>query len=91
VKGNSGNCPDSFMDVFVQLHTTLREQLANKEVRWFEQKLPHGSSVNELLETLKLNAPGESLIIVINGKVVSLDDALADGDKIDIIPAISGG
>jgi sulfur carrier protein ThiS len=79
------------MNVFVQLHTTLREQMVNKDLRWMEQELPPGSDVNRMLEKLRLNAPIESLIVVINGKVVSLDDPLGEGDKIDIIPAISGG
>lgn len=40
---------------------------------------------------LKSGCPVGSVIAVRNGKVLGLQDAVVDGDVIDVYPALSGG
>jgi sulfur carrier protein ThiS len=79
------------MIVMVHLHTTIRDRLSQRYKRQFEMELVTNSRVNNLLEMLQIEISEDALIIVVNGKVVSISDTLKNGDRVDIIPAISGG
>jgi sulfur carrier protein ThiS len=79
------------MIVMVHLHTTIRDRLSQRYKRQFEMELVTNSRVNNLLEMLQIEISEDALIIVVNGKVVSISDTLKNGDRVDIIPAIAGG
>lgn len=57
---------------------------SNKEL---EQKF--NGRVQELIEVLGLNP--ESVLVVKNGELATLDEELSDTDKIKILSVISGG
>lgn len=48
------------------------------------EKILEKCTVSHAVET-------EGIIAVVNGKVLSADDLVADGDVINVFPAISGG
>ena len=50
-----------------------------------------GATLAEVLAELRIELPLEGLLLVINGRLVDVDTAIADGDVIDLIPALSGG
>ena len=56
-----------------------------------ELKLEPGATVASVLEKLGLTEDDESVMLVVNRRMVSADQPLADGDEIGLMPAISGG
>lgn len=52
-------------------------------------ELPLGTRIEDLLEELDKNH--ETVVVKRNEKIVPEDEALDDGDKITIIPVVSGG
>ncbi len=79
------------MKVDVHLHTVLQRQTPEGMVRRLELTLPPQSTVNDLLSHLAIDFPLESLLLVVNGRLVEEDHVLQEGDKINLMPAISGG
>jgi sulfur carrier protein ThiS len=77
--------------VTVHFHTILQRQTPEGRVTHAEIDLPDGSTLADLLDGLALPLGGDDLLLVINGRTVTPDHTLAPGDKIDLIPAISGG
>ena len=75
----------------VQLHTTLQRQSAQGMIRRVEISLPPGSTLADLLKTMEINIDPNSLLLVINGKLVDFSEELKDLDVVDLIPALSGG
>jgi molybdopterin converting factor small subunit len=55
-----------------------------------ELELPDGSTIEDLLEHLKLGK-ANGLITFINGRAQSRDFSLSEGDEIGIFPPIGGG
>jgi molybdopterin converting factor small subunit len=56
----------------------------------FAHDLPDGATVQTLVNRLRV--PDEmATVIVINGRNADLDDPLAEGDRVTLIPPLSGG
>ena len=79
------------MNVTVHLHTILQRQTPEGLVRQLELSLPANSTVNDLLAQMEIDFPLDSLLLVVNGRLVELDHMLVEGDKVNLMPAISGG
>ena len=79
------------MNVAVHLHTVLQRQTPEGLVRRLELSLPPQSTVNDLLAQMEIDFPLDSLLLVVNGRLVEEDHILAEGDKVNLMPAISGG
>ena len=79
------------MVVQVHLHTVLQYQAATGRVSSLELQLPEGACVADVLRELDIQMAPEALILVINHRVVDVQAPLADGDRLDVVPAISGG
>ncbi len=75
----------------VHLHTTLQRKSTQGMIRCLEISLPPGSSLADLLKTMEINTDPNSLLLVINGKLVEPNAELKDLDVVDLIPALSGG
>ncbi|MEW5868970.1 MAG: MoaD/ThiS family protein [Chloroflexota bacterium] len=75
----------------VHLHTILQQQTPQGMVRKLSVKLPEQSTLAVLLDTLKIELPVDALLLVVNGRVADLEQALCDGDEINLMPALSGG
>jgi molybdopterin converting factor small subunit len=56
----------------------------------FEQELPEGSTLNDLLGHLELDRK-EAAIIFVNARNRELGYRLAEGDQVGIFPPVGGG
>lgn len=79
------------MIVTVHLHTILQRQTPEGLVDRLDVNLPSGVTLAGLLQQLEIELAPEFLLLVINGRVASLDDILQDGDEVNLMPALSGG
>ncbi len=79
------------MNVEVNLHTTLQRQTPEGAQRCIDLDLPEGSTLAAVLERLEIPLDPENLLLVVNGKVVEAVYQLAEGDRVNLIPAMSGG
>ncbi|GAP15816.1 sulfur transfer protein [Longilinea arvoryzae] len=79
------------MIVLIRLHTTLQRVSPDQKTGLLEMALPPGACVQDVLARLNLTANDADLLLVLNRRVVDADAWLADGDRLDLIPAISGG
>ena len=79
------------MVVTVHLHTTLQRQMPKGAVRRLEVTLPAGSTLADLLVRLEVEPNQDSILLVINGRQADASQALAGGDEVHLIPALSGG
>jgi sulfur carrier protein ThiS len=79
------------MNVSVHLHTVLQRQTPEGLVRQLELSVPPQSNISDLLTQLEIDFPLDSLLLVVNGRLVEEDHVLQEGDKINLMPAISGG
>lgn len=52
-------------------------------------KLTPDSKITDLLEELDQNP--ETVVVRLNGKIVPAEEKLEDGDKLEIVPVVSGG
>ena len=58
---------------------------------WLELPLPDPTSLVELVRQLGL-PEGEIAVVAVNGRAVSLEDALvSDGDRVELYPPLGGG
>ncbi len=62
--------------------------------RWssgrLEVEVPEGATVADLIQSLDVDAHLVCLVSV-NGRAVEQSAALADGDRVDLIPPVTGG
>ncbi len=79
------------MDVTVHLHTVLQRQTPAGLVRQLDLEIPANSTMEALLERLAIDFPLESLLLVVNGRLVEPGHILQAGDRVNLMPAISGG
>ncbi len=79
------------MVLTVELHTVLREQVHPEAGGPLQVDLPAGSTLADLLRHFSIILPVDALILVVNGRVAGVDTPLHPGDRVDLIPAISGG
>ena len=79
------------MKITVHLHTILQRQTPAGLVGRLEVSLAPGSTLNDLLTHLEIGLTLEQLLLVVNGRMAELVQALHDGDVVNLMPAISGG
>jgi sulfur carrier protein ThiS len=77
--------------VTVHLHTTLQRPTPTGALRRLEVTLPAGGTLADLLARLEVHPPPDALLLVINGRQADASQALAEGDEVHLIPALSGG
>ena len=80
-----------FMHVSVYLHTILQRQTPQGIVRQLEVTLPPGSNLLDLLSELLIELNPDQIMLVVNGVMVDEHTVLSDGDRVNLMPAISGG
>ncbi len=79
------------MKVTVHLHTILQHQTPDGMLRQMEVDLASGGTLAMLLQHLEVELDPEHLLLAVNGRVAGLDQALKEGDQVNLMPAISGG
>lgn len=79
------------MKISVQLHTTLQKQTPEGLIDSVEVDLPLGSTLLDLIAELDINYSLDALLLVVNGRVAEPNQALKAGDRVNLMPAISGG
>lgn len=79
------------MIVTVHLHTILQRQTPDGIVDRLEVALPQGSTLADLLRQVGVEMNPDALLLAVNGRVADLDALLSQGDRINLMPAISGG
>ena len=76
------------MNVTVKLHGPFRIGRFKEEVRGF----PPGATPRTVAEALRLPAAlVDTGIVLIGGVHARLDDPLADGDELSLLPPLEGG
>jgi len=79
------------MVVTVHLHATLRMKTDDGVVDRLRLEVPDDATFRNLLDHLGLAQLSEHVVFVLNGRIAEVGEALADGDEIRLMPAISGG
>jgi sulfur carrier protein ThiS len=79
------------VEVSVQLHTILGRETPDGILRKLKVELPDNSSVEDLVQQLGIELRLESLLLVVNGRMVEGHTLLQPGDRVSLMPAISGG
>ena len=79
------------MKIEVQLHTILQRQTTEGLQRCIDLEMPPGSTLRDLMDRLEIQLEPENLLLVVDSKVVDETHVLAEGEKVDLIPAMSGG
>ena len=79
------------MVITVQLHTTLQRQTPEGWVRSLEVNMPDRGTISDLIDQLGITLTPDALLIAVNGRVAELQQELANGDQVNLMPAISGG
>ena len=79
------------MVITVHLHTILQRQTIEGPVRILDVKTPGGTNLADLLAQLEIKLSPESLLLVVNGRLVDLEHELQEGDVVNLMPALSGG
>ena len=79
------------MIITVQLHTTLQRRTPEGWIRSLDVLLPEGGTIADIIEQLGITLSPDALLIAVNGRVAELNQKLADGDQVNLMPAISGG
>ena len=79
------------MVVEVQLHTILQRQTPQGNLRRLDVHLPQGCAIQDLLDELEIELAPDALLLVVNGRMVEVDYILSDGDRVNLMPALSGG
>lgn len=79
------------MLVSVYLHTILQRQTPDGIIRQLEVTIPPGSDLLDLLRQLQIEFDPEQIMLVVNGIMVDEHAILKDGDRVNLMPAISGG
>jgi len=79
------------LKIEVQLHTTLQKQTPEGLQRCIDLEMPEGSTIRDVLQALELDLATEHLLLVVEGKVVEEDYVVREGERVSLIPAMSGG
>jgi len=79
------------MLVSVYLHTILQRHTPDGIIRQLEVTIPPGSDLLDLLRQLQIEFDSEQIMLVVNGIMVDEHAILKDGDRVNLMPAISGG
>ena len=79
------------MKIEVHFHTTLQRLTRLGLQRQTTLEMPPDSTLLDLLQLLEIELAPEHLLLVVDGIVVDERHVLADGEKVSLIPAMSGG
>lgn len=79
------------MQVIVHLHTVLQYRNGQERMSELSLMLPEDAAVADVLNQLEIEMEPDALILVVNHRVADRSTRLSDGDRLDIVPAISGG
>lgn len=79
------------MHISVYLHTILQRQTPGGMVRQLEVDMPPGSNLLDLLAELNIELGPDHIMLVVNGVMADEHTVLSDGDRVNLMPAISGG
>ncbi len=79
------------MRVTVHLHTILQRPSPEGLQRVIEVELPAGATLAQLIDVLEIELPMDAVLTAVNGRTAGLERALANGDQVRIMPAMSGG
>ena len=74
------------MVVTVHLHTILQRQTPDGMQRQLDVTLLSGSKLEDLAHDLGLGLPADAIIWKVNGRLVTADRILRDGDQVHLIP-----
>ena len=77
--------------ITVHLHTILQIETPSGRLRRLEVDLPPGGTIGNLVEMLDLRLKPEAMLFLVNGRPQREDHLLADGDEVNLMPALSGG
>jgi sulfur carrier protein ThiS len=77
--------------ITVYLHTILQKQTPDGLIRSIELSIPEGSTVSEVISQLEIHIGADNLLIAVNGQMAEESQLLFPGDRVDFMPAISGG
>lgn len=77
------------MVVTVHLHTILQRQTPDGMQRQLDVTILSGSRLEDLAYDLGLGLPVDAIVWKVNGRHVSPDRILLDGDQVHLIPASS--
>ncbi|NCF66978.1 MAG: TGS domain-containing protein [Chloroflexi bacterium] len=77
------------MVVTVHLHTILQRQTPDGMQQQLDVMLLSGSKVGDLVHDLGLGLPVEAIEWKVNGRLVTADRILQDGDQVHLIAANS--
>ena len=77
--------------ITVHLHTILQIETPAGMQRRLETDLPPGGTIGDLVEMLELKLAPDAMIFLVNGRPQREEYVLADGDEVNLIPALSGG
>jgi sulfur carrier protein ThiS len=75
----------------VELHTSIQIQTPQGPVCCLPLVLAENATVADVLRELNIDLAPEHLLLVVNRQIVEADTCLKGGDKLDLIPAMSGG
>ena len=78
------------MKLTVRLHTVLQHRPGGR-ISQLQIELPDGATVADVATHLDIRLGLNHLLLAVNGRVAAPDTLLADGDHVDLIPALSGG
>lgn len=79
------------MKVTIHLHTILQLETPDGPVRRLELELPPESTLQTILDTIRLPLKLEDVLLVVNTQTADPTQTLQEGDEIHLIPALSGG
>jgi sulfur carrier protein ThiS len=74
------------MVVTVHLHTILQRQTPDGMQRQLDVTLLSGSKLEDLAFDLGLGLPVDAIVWQVNGRLVTPDRILLDGDQVHLIP-----
>jgi molybdopterin converting factor small subunit len=77
--------------VTLRFHTLLQKKTNIGNLTDLDVQVPDYATIEDVLSTLSLDLPWDSLILVVNHRVCDLEHVLSDNDIIDCIPALAGG
>ena len=79
------------MKVFINFYTSLLPSVAQKvDEKSNSVDVEKGTTIFELLTQLKVPMD-EAVLFILNGTLRQKDHILKDGDRLGIVPAVSGG
>jgi sulfur carrier protein ThiS len=73
------------------LHTTFRYKSKGKLIDQFSIRVAKGTKVEDVIDIINLPLGEDTYFIIRDHKILSRENLLSDGDKLSILPIISGG